>query len=63
MQATKEAKSLDEMTFMQLGETMKLLGVSDKKVKNLNDARLQIRAALKEAPKTSDWLPGKVRYL
>ena len=60
--ATGKAKSLDEMKMKELTETMEALGVSDEGVENLSDARSRIRSALNAAPKTSNWLPGKVRY-
>ena len=61
--ATGKGKSLDEMKMKELTEIMEVLGVSDEGVENLSDARSRIRSALNTAEKTSNWSPGKVRYL
>lgn len=60
---TPEEKKIDKMKWRELSRTMDALGISDEKVETLSDARSKIRTALKEAPKTSNWSPKKVRYL
>ena len=61
--ASGKAKSIDRMTMKELAETMKALGVSDEGAETLRHARSRITIWLKEAQKTSNWSPGKVRYL
>lgn len=60
--ASGKAKGVDEMTFMELCEMMKALGLSDEGVMELKDARSLIKSTIK-AEKTTNWSPGKVRYL
>ena len=60
--ASGKAKVVDEMTFMELCEMMKALGLSDEGVMELKDARSLIKTTIK-AEKTTNWSPGKVRYL
>ena len=61
--ASGEEKSIDKMTVKELTIIMDVLGVSDEEVETLSDARSKIRTALKDAEKTSNWTPKKVRYL
>ena len=61
--ASGKAKSIDKITMKELAETMEALGVSDEGVETLSDARSRIATWLNEAQKTSNWSPGKVRYL
>lgn len=56
--ATGKAKGVDEMTFMELCEMMKALGLSDEGVMELKDARSLIKTTIK-AEKTTNWSPGK----
>ena len=54
--ASGKAKGVDEMTFMELCEMMKALGLSDEGVMELKDARSLIKTTIK-AEKTTNWSP------
>ena len=56
-----KAKGLDEMSFTDLSEMIKALGLSDKGVDNRADAKSLIENAIKLNTTTSR-SPGKVRY-
>ena len=60
--ASGKAKGVDEMTFMELCEMMKALGLSDEGVMELKDARSLIKTTIK-AEKTTNWSPVKERIL
>ena len=60
--ASGKAKSVDEMTLMQLFEIMKILDVSDDGLVSVSQMRSRLRDALNQAEKTSNWSVGKVRY-
>ena len=60
--ASGTAKSVDEMTLMQLFEMMKILDVSDDGLVSVSQMRSRLRDALNQAEKTSNWSVGKVRY-
>ena len=60
--ASGKAKSVDEMTLMQLFEMMKILDVSDDGLVSVSQMRSRLRDALNQAEKTTNWSVGKVRY-
>ena len=60
--ASGKAKSVDEMTLMQLFEIMKILDVSDDGLVSVSQMRSRLRDALNQAEKTTNWSVGKVRY-
>lgn len=60
--ASGTAKSVDEMTLMQLFEMMKILDVSDDGLVSVSQMRSRLRDALNQAEKTTNWSVGKVRY-
>ena len=60
--ASGKAKSVDEMTLMQLFEMMKILDVSDDGLVTVSQMRSRLRDALNQAEKTTNWSVGKVRY-
>ena len=60
--ASGTAKSVDEMTLMQLFEMMKILDVSGDGLVSVSQMRSRLRDALNQAEKTTNWSVGKVRY-
>ena len=60
--ASGKAKSVDEMTLMQLFEMMKILDVSDDGLVSVSQMRSRLRDALNQAEKTTNWTVGKVQY-
>ena len=51
--ASGKAKSVDEMTLMQLFEIMKILDVSDDGLVSVSQMRSRLRDALNQAEKTT----------
>jgi len=60
--APGKAKSVDEMTVMELCEMMKILDLSDDGLVSVSQMRSRLRDALNQAEKTTNWSVGKVRY-
>lgn len=60
--APGKAKSVDEMTLMELFEMMKILDVSGNGLESVQQMRSRLKDALDQAEKTSNWSAGKVRY-
>lgn len=60
----RASERIDEMNLREITEVMDVLGVTDKWVENLSDARERIRTALAQLhEKTFNWSPRKVRCL
>lgn len=59
--APGKAKSVDEITLMQLCDMMKIFDITDDGLSE-SQMRSRLRDALNQAEKTTNWSVGKVRY-
>lgn len=59
--APGKAKSVDEITLMQLCDMMKIFAITDEGLSE-SQMRSRLRDALNKAEKTTNWSVGKVRY-